>query len=194
MPRPQYLEPYLIAADQFGAGFGTLLWASPKTQATRFAAIARACDLGGKAILDVGCGRADFLEFLKKKRIQPASYAGIEAVEPLALAAESRGIKIIRGDFVTNPTLLDQSADVIVFSGSLNTLHPLQFLKTLKLAWEYTRGQLAFNFLNSPRLAGKKYLSWYKLEDLLKFGEMLCDDVRFDNEYIEGDCLIVMRK
>ena len=35
---PSYLLPYLTAASKYGSGFGTLLWASPKTQAVRFRA------------------------------------------------------------------------------------------------------------------------------------------------------------
>ena len=60
----RYLTPYRDAAEEFGAGFGALLWASPKTQRARFEAIRRACSLEGRDILDVGCGRADLLDYL----------------------------------------------------------------------------------------------------------------------------------
>src|SRR5438045_4009908 len=53
-----YLLPYLKAAELHGSGFGSLLWASPETQATRFDAIERLGRLHGKSVLDVGCGRA----------------------------------------------------------------------------------------------------------------------------------------
>ena len=56
-----YLQPYLKAAERHGAGFGSLLWASPETQASRFDAVERLGRLHGKSILDVGCGRADLL-------------------------------------------------------------------------------------------------------------------------------------
>ena len=62
--QPSYLEPYLAASRKYGAGFGTLLWASPKTQATRFKALLQAVDINGLAVMDVGCGRADLLEHL----------------------------------------------------------------------------------------------------------------------------------
>ena len=40
VPRePSYLRPYRDAARAYGAGFATLLWASPQTQAVRFGAI-----------------------------------------------------------------------------------------------------------------------------------------------------------
>src|SRR5687767_15928369 len=89
-PDPSYLRPYRAAARAHGAGFGTLLWASPQTQAVRFDAICRLADLRGKSVLDVGCGRADLLEHLVARGIEPADYVGIEAVDELARAAEDR--------------------------------------------------------------------------------------------------------
>ena len=56
-PDPPYLAPYLRAAERHGAGFDTLLWASPRTQEVRFDALRRAAPVGGRTVLDVGCGR-----------------------------------------------------------------------------------------------------------------------------------------
>ena len=87
LPVP-YLSPYLRAALLYRDGFGSLLWASPETQSIRFEAIERLADLGGKSVLDVGCGRADLYDFLHARGIQVADYIGIEAVPALAEAAE----------------------------------------------------------------------------------------------------------
>src|SRR4051794_899899 len=114
---PSYLAPYLRAALNYGDGFGSLLWASPTTQATRFHVIECICELRGRSVLDVGCGRADLLDFLVSRGVKPADYIGIEAVEPLAAAAERKAhdgvpTRIIRADFVTDPTRLFVGADV----------------------------------------------------------------------------------
>src|SRR5271170_6786519 len=85
-----YLIPYLRAAAVHGAGFGSLLWANPGTQAARFDAFARLWAFKGQSLLDVGCGRADCLEFLIDRGMPPADYVGIEAVAELADAAEQR--------------------------------------------------------------------------------------------------------
>src|ERR671939_347504 len=98
---PEYLEPYLKAVRRHGSAFGSLLWASPVTQAARFSAICRMQNLDGQSILDVGCGRAVLFDYLLSRDIHPASYTGIEAVDELAEAAESKGhcnVKIIRAD------------------------------------------------------------------------------------------------
>src|SRR5947207_9997685 len=105
-----YLTPYREAASRHGDRFGSLLWASPATQAARFDAICRLADMRRRRVLDAGCGRADLLDFLRAKEIALRQYIGIEAVDELAAAAMRKQLpdaRIIHGDFVREPTLLD---------------------------------------------------------------------------------------
>lgn len=196
-PQQPYLEPYLRAARQFGAGFSALLWASPKTQRARFDAIRRAYDPEGKTILDAGCGRADYLEFLNARKVHPADYIGLEAVETLAAAAEARAIvnsRIIRGDFVQEPAKLFFGADVIVFSGSLNTVDEETFYETLGRAYDATAEAVVFNFLSSSALAGRAYLTWHHREKVEAFARRTASDVTVLEDYLQGDCTIAMLK
>ncbi len=197
MSPPAYLRPYLDAVGRHGARFESLLWANPSAQAARFAALARWCELEDRIVLDAGCGRADFLQYLLERQIKPAKYFGIEAVEELAAAAERKNPSrtvITRGDFIGEPTILDQKADVIVFSGSLNTLSSDEFYQTLRLGWEFTQSELAFNFLCSPRLASAKHLTWHRKTAVLELAYSLTGDVAVDDSYRNGDCTVVMRK
>lgn len=197
MSSPAYLRPYLDAVEKHGAKFESLLWANPSAQAARFAALARWCEIEGRTLLDAGCGRADLLAYLQEQRVEPAHYFGIEAVEELAVVAEQRNLphaQIIRGDFIDDPTILNRGAHVIIFSGSLNTLSPDDFYQTLRIAWQYTQSELAFNFLCSPRLASGNHLNWYRTTDLLELAYSLTPDVAVDDSYRKGDCTIVMRK
>ena len=174
-----------------------MLWASPSAQAARFAALARWCDLDRRTILDAGCGRADLLDYLLHVGIEPAKYIGIEAVEAIAFEAEKKSrpmARIVVGDFIENPALLDQQADVVVFCGSLNTLSTEEFYQSLKIGWEKARRELAFNFLCSPRLASAKHLTWHRISDVLALAQGLTKDVVMDDGYREGDCTMVMRK
>jgi hypothetical protein len=192
-----YLEPYVRAAEQYGAGFSALLWASPKTQRARFDAICRAYEMEGKSVLDAGCGRADLMGFLQDRHIRPADYIGLEAVDPLAAAAESRAYsnsRIIRGDFIREPARLFVGADVIVFSGSLNTMSPSVFYSTLARAYEAAAEAVVFNFLSSSALAGKQYLVWHPPEQVYTFAQRLGDEVTMIADYLQGDCTIAMAK
>ncbi len=196
--RPDYLEPYERAARRHGAGFGALLWASPQTQSLRFEAIRRLVDLNGKRLLDVGCGRADLLDYLIAHKVRLASYVGIEGVAALADAARAKGhprSEIIEADFVAElEQLAAAAADVIIFSGSLNTMDSSGFYSTLRRAYDAAGETLVFNFLCSSRLAGADYLVWHPADEVMSFARTLSDRVRKLEDYLPGDCTVAMGK
>jgi hypothetical protein len=195
-PEP-YLKPYMRAAEKHAGGFGSLLWASERSQQQRFDAICRAYELNGKSILDAGCGRADLMGYLIDHSIHPADYVGLEAVDALADQAESRSYpqaRIVRGDFVREPAKLFVGADVIVFSGSLNTLPPDAFYRTLRRAFEATAEAVVFNFLCSTALAGQDYLVWHRTEQVLAFIDTLGRETEMLCDYLPGDCTIALVK
>jgi hypothetical protein len=194
---PNYLEPYIEAARRHGPGFGSLLWASPVTQAARFDAFTRLCDFHGKSILDAGCGRADFLDFLLNRGIVPDHYVGLEAVETLAAAAERkrhRNCTIVRADFVCEPARLLVGADLVVFSGSLNTLDVESFTATVHIAFEAAGERLVFNFLSSSSLAAARFLTWHRTADVRHLAQSLTSDVQSLEDYLAGDCTVALRK
>jgi len=194
---PSYLLPYLKAAERHGGGFGSLLWASRQTQSARFEAIHRICDLSGRSILDAGCGRADLLDFLLHRGILPSRYVGLEAVPELAAVAETKQhdfVEILRGDFVEDRALLDAGVEVIVFSGSLNTLDRKAFYRTLASAFVVAGTDVVFNFLSSPYLAHGKHLTWHHPSDVLRVAESMTKKVRHLDDYLKGDCTCRMTK
>ncbi len=189
---PPYLDPYLRAARQHGAGFQSLLWASPQTQEARFAALVRLCDFAGRRVLDAGCGRADLYDYLLQNRMRPAHYVGLEAVPDLAAAARAkphRDYQIVNADFVREPHRLLAGADLVVFCGSLNTLDTDRFYATLRAALSATGRTLLFNFLSSPHLAGAPWLTWHRPEAVLAYVTQFGDAAILD-DYTPGDCTI----
>ena len=192
---PDYLEPYARAAARHGAGFGSLLWASPSTQEARFQAFTRAADFNRRSILDVGCGRGDLLEYLLARHIVPALYVGLEAIDSLASAAEARRLPnsmIIRADFVREPQRMFVAADLVVISGALNTLGPNDFYQTIRRAFDAAAEMLLFNFLDSPQLAGASYLSWHSPQQVLAFCRSIAPQVREISGYLDGDRTMVL--
>jgi hypothetical protein len=197
MTQPAYLEPYIRASRRHGQGFGSLLWASPRTQAARFRAILKCCDFADRTIVDAGCGRADFLDYLLKLDIRPRKYVGIEAMEPMAAAAEMKRhpvATIIRADFVCNPQILDQGADIILFCGSLNTLSAFDFYLALTAAWKMTGKFLVFNFLSSKKLAKADHLTWHDKDEVARFAKGLTDGIVVLDDYMQGDCTIGLNR
>ena len=192
-----YLQPYLDAAAAHGGTFPALLWASPATQRVRFDAIRRSVDLHGKSLLDAGCGRADLLGFLLEKKVVPSDYIGLEAVEELAATALRRGYRnatILRADFVKEPVRLFAGADVLVFSGSLNTMASATFFATLRRAYDAAAEAVVFNFLCSAELAARDYLVWHRADEVLNFCRSICPQVRALRDYLKGDCTVTLMK
>jgi hypothetical protein len=194
---PAYLVPYLSAAQRHAGGFRSLLWASANTQAARFNAFTRLVDFSDTSTLDVGCGRADFPDYLLRHGIHVESYIGLEAVPLLAEAAEQRRFarsKIIRGDFVAEPRHMFVGADVVAFSGSLNTLADEAFYTSLRHAFAAAGRHLIFNFLSSSVLAGTRYLYWRPRADVKRFLQQLGAEVQQLDDYIDGDCSMLASK
>ena len=192
-----YLEPYRRSAARYGDRFESLLWASPSTQAARFDAICRLADMRRRRVLDAGCGRADLMDFLQARDIDPKQYTGIEAVDQLAWAAMLKQFPsaiIVHGDFVQQPQLLIAEAQVIVFSGSLNTLNSDQFYLSLRQGFEAAGKVLVFNFLAAKHIASAEWLTWHRLSDVLQFAGELSGQVRMLDDYLDGDCTIAIYK
>ena len=191
-PEPDYLQPYADAARQYGGEFESLLWASPMTQAARFHAICRLVRFADRSVLDVGCGRADFFDHLVAIDQKPEHYTGIEAVPELARFAAAKkqpDYLILKADFIAEPARLFTGAEVIVVSGSLNTLSDKLFFDVLERLAKTGAEQLVFNFLDSPNLAGKDYLYWRDAKAVGKFCQRF-GTVRMLEDYLAGDCTL----
>lgn len=165
MPEPDYIAPYADATRQAGPSFQALLWHKPEAQAARFDVAIDLAPPTAKAIADLGCGLADFHARLLLRNAGHARYIGVEGVPELAAEAArrlapqgSRRAHVITADFVADHALFtrlvsDERADILAFSGSLNTLGQPLALEVLDRAWEALarrgRGTLVFNFLSS---------------------------------------------
>jgi SAM-dependent methyltransferase len=195
--QPTYLQPYSRAVKRHGPDFRALLWASRRTQEQRFQALAHVADPTGLSILDLGCGRADFLDFLIARGTPPRKYVGLEGVRELAEAAENKNVadgRIIIADFVREPRRMQVGADVIYCSGALNTIEPDDFYLTIRNAFAAAKRMFAFNFLSSSLLAGTNYLRWHNPREVLKFCRSLGGEIVRHEGYIEGDSTIAMMK
>lgn len=161
-----YLEPYLLAAEKFGAGFDALLWQSPKAQRLRFRTIATMAAVKGRVVADVGCGNADLMLDLIRRGRGPSRYIGVDGVPAMLTHAREvlagAGVadaELIEADFVRDAGLAEalvrgRGAQVVVFCGSLNTLPEAEAQVVLGRFWEALvrwggdGGTLLFNYLS----------------------------------------------
>lgn len=152
-----YLEPYRRAVRNFGPKFEATLWLSREKQQLRFEVIASMVDFRDAVVVDAGCGLGDLAEFLVTTGVRYRAYVGLEGVEELVTEANARGLPHARFhcvDFVADPDAFTRllpagrSADIVVFSGSLNTLEESHAREVLAGAWNSCSRALVFNFLS----------------------------------------------
>jgi len=159
-PVPDYLAPYTRAVAAHGTGFGALLMTAQEWQELRFGVFTGALGLHRRAIADLGSGRGDLLDWLERAGVAYQRYVGVEAVPELHEFARQRfggrgpEVEFVEADFVQDLGLFERlvgerEIDVILFSGSLNTLVEADALAVLDRAWAAlpAGGVLGFNFL-----------------------------------------------
>lgn len=208
-----YLDPYLQAAKDHGAGFEALLWHSPKAQRTRFRVLSRMVRLGGRSVADIGCGNADLLLDLHHRGRTPARYIGIDAV-PQTLdharrAVADAGIEHAEfqgDDFVDNTDLparlVAAGVDTVVFCGSLNTLPQPKAQAILDRFWSALAPRrdavLVFNFLslfhNRARTPANPPAVRFDPADMLRWSVERTPLVTLRHDYLGGhDATVCMR-
>ena len=95
---------------------------------------------------------------------------------------------------MADPRRLFVGAQIIVISGSLNTMDDSVFYAAVRRAYDAAGECLIFNFLSSPRLAGTTYLHWRSAKDVLRFARDHASWVTTVDDYLPGDCTVVMGK
>lgn len=84
------IERYSQRLRTFGTDPRTLGWDTRANQWARFAAAASIAQFGGRDVLDIGCGLADFRVFLEEAGTPPARYRGVDINPDLLEVARAR--------------------------------------------------------------------------------------------------------
>ena len=149
-----YLAHYRELIDRVGAVFEATGWRSKEFQEERFRVMAEMEDFHGATVLDAGAGRADLAAYLIARGEAPARLVALDAMPEMVEAIRRRGMRRVEPhvcDFAGSDTdafTRFGPVDVIVFSGSLNTLPEEHAREVLERAWEATGRSLLFNFLS----------------------------------------------
>jgi SAM-dependent methyltransferase len=183
---------------QYGFDHRGLGFRNRSSQEKRFEALLGLGDFNGKRVLDVGCGFADFLEFLMERGIHPV-YSGLDVCEPMI----QRCLERFPGDvahFVVGDVLEFQPLepfDFVVASGifGLDSEGARERIRpTLERMFGWCRTGLAVNFLStcSPHPAeGRIYVEPWKA---LEAGLALTSSARLDHSYLPNDFTLHLYK
>ena len=179
----------------------TVFWRSPSGAKQRYDAVLRHIDLSNCSVIDVGCGRGDFINHAIAQNIHPMSYCGIDIVPEFIDDAVKRGIsgKFEVGD-VTKSGLGVQSADWIIAIGLFGHRQPAglwdeRFEKTTEIMWGACRVGIALTLTSTASPQRNPEAHYVEPDRALqaaraRFGE--CAIV--DHSYLPNDFLLIARR
>ena len=164
MPDPFHrISPYYTQlTEKHGCNTRACDYGHPESQLVKFQVLSQVCNLAGQRILDVGCGFADYAEFLRKK-YGVLNYVGLD-ITPLMIERSQKlypQLDLRLGNFLDVP--LDETFDVVTANGIFYLLdEPKE--DTLRAIvtkmFDLARVAVAFNSLSSWALnkeAGEFY-------------------------------------
>ena len=203
-PDDHYLAPYQAAEQDHGSDFRVTLWANERSQRLRFRVMTEMVFMTGKRVLDAGCSRGDFADYLQETGFAYESFVGVDAVPGVIDFAAGRGLprsRFVAGDFVADPTLLSiDRPQVVAISGALNTMSDAMAIQLLEHAWDAAGQKLIFNFLSdraseqAPQQTGPARR--LPTLELLDWAMAKTPSVKFRQDYFRfgHDATIAMRK
>lgn len=156
-----YLDPYRDALRVHGPSFEATLWMSRQKQRQRFRIFSRMADFTGRVVLDAGCGLGDLAAWLLERGIDYGAYIGMEALPEFIEQARATALpetRFVLADFVGDAAAFDSVShaqhrfaeiDLVVFSGSLNTLSEEEAWEVVLRAWRVAQEGVLFNFLST---------------------------------------------
>jgi SAM-dependent methyltransferase len=147
-----YVEHFRRRLELYGEDVRAL-WNSAASQATRFEVLCQVGNLSGAALLDVGCGFGDLLDFLAEKRVVTSAYCGIDLSPEMVAIARARHprVRFECRDIHEQP-LGSGSFDVVVGSGLFFLPHPQwdEYVRTyVSSMFACCRRAVAVNFLSA---------------------------------------------
>ena len=144
---------------------------SPAGQISRYLAMLDIGDINGSKILDFGCGKGDFYQFLKDKGIH-VEYYGCDINEKLITLAKQKFPNIDFRVFDIDKDKLDEDFDYIFLCGVFNLqVHGIDedIKSTLIKLFQRCRTGLAFNALSFHNPKKSFELHYTSPEDIFGF-------------------------
>lgn len=143
---------YSELVKQHGDAPASAQWSSRESQERRMQVLADIGDLRQAKVLDLGCGTAHLLHFLRTQRAFAGEYVGWDLAEPALALARARfpGARLERRDVLSQG--VGEDFDYVLISGVFNNRlsDNWGFLTALlKAVWPHCRRGLAFNALST---------------------------------------------
>lgn len=191
-----HYKPRISTAESH---YDILDWANEESQHTRFSVLANNIELGGKSLLDIGCGLCDLWDFLNTKNITPI-YTGVDIVCEMVQQAASLhpDIEIQCADLFKESLpegWENRKFDVVFCSGMLNLdLGNSQNFTSfaIKRMAELSREYIVFNLLHHRAENKYPHCVYHDPKKILSIARKLGQPKLIDN-YLPNDFTIIVK-
>lgn len=193
-------QRYTTRLQQYGDDIKTMASGTPERRRVRFDILSQAGDMNGTSALDIGCGFADFYQYLKDRGIK-VKYTGYDINEELIKLCREKypeakfEVKDIQNDKI------DQDFDFVISSQTFN--NKLQYddnekviRDVLKKAYAICtdRGGVAIDMITSYVDFKEENLHYYRPEEIFSFCKTLTKRVVLRHDYPLFEFVVYMYK
>lgn len=170
-------------------------YGSIESQQIRFSVLAQGTDYAGKSVLDVGCGFADYADYLKS-RFEGVEYSGLDISREMIRLAKERHPELS----IRRLNILEEDPgqfDVVIANGIFYLLGPdakTVMEKMIARMFELAKETVAFSTL-SVRAPVREPGEFYADPAVtFNFCQTICDRVVLRHDYLRHDFIIYMYK
>lgn len=193
------VEVYEARLSEHGFDVAALKSGGYSKQFVRHAVHAGLFDLGGRNVLDVGCGIAMFLKFLMKSGVPIGSYTGIDIIEPFLeynRAAFPQG-RFLSLDIATDP-IDGLKPDVVFMSQMFNARYSEtnneDFAKHVVERFFRTSSEgLVVDFMSTYVDYREDEHHYFDPESMLAFAKSLTPYVALRHDYLKFEFTLALR-
>jgi len=180
---------YQTAIKEFGVSAQGVHWNSKYTQYKRFEILTKLIkkDIKSSSLIDVGCGFAEYYNYLQNNNRIPSKYIGIDCEDEMVKISRKR---FPNQEFYKQNILYDDliNADYYISSGALNILTIDEINIFIKNCFENSNKGFLFNFLKNLTFNNIKQ---YEILDICK---TYTNNIITKENYLENDFTIFMVK
>jgi SAM-dependent methyltransferase len=173
-------------------------WVTQNSQYLRFEQLAKIGNLNDSMIVDLGCGRGDFVDYCKTHNINYRRYIGVD-IFPHKFRARDNKTNFVVMDILNE--YLPVFPDYIIASGTFNLNTNKEMTKPLiKKCFELCKKGFAFNLPDESTESEykSKVVAYYDPLDILRYCLKIAGKTRWKVKLIKGylphDFTVLMRK
>ena len=135
---------YLKSIQKYGKTARGVAWSDAHRQERRFSVLLGQVDRISEAVIvDAGCGFGDLFLYMKRRRVLPKKYIGIDMIDSMVEEARAKcRAEILKRDMLKDPL---PEADWYLASGSFNLLTRFETLLALRRFADLSRRGVVFN-------------------------------------------------